>query len=479
MNHHRPQLDRPLQFVLLACLAVSFGTVYLFGESQHEVAQMGAMEFDLPNSGWLVVAGILLVVLFNALFVACEAAVSLLKPLHVRHVVEQNAAKGERLQGLLDHRAKYAAACRFGSDVARLMLLLLVLVLAPGITTLLSPAWNGEATYLTTILVAAVMMVPVGFINLIAELVPRSYAGLHPHGVASRLHKFILATTFLLGIPAGIATGLANVFTTRFGGKASYGLANQAEEEIKTLAETAEQSGEIEQDERELIHSVFEFTDTVAREVMTPRVAMDAMPVSSAPEEVLQVIRDSGHSRIPLYEGTDDQIVGIIHAKDLFLAMLDSKTANLRTLMRPAMFVPENKDLHELLQEMRQSRGQLAVVQDEFGGTAGVVTIEDIVEELVGDIVDEYDKEEPPIVEAAGGWVVDGMLHLDDLNEAIGSAFESDEFDTIGGYVFGRFGRQPSQGESLDDEGYRFTVEATDGRRILTLRLCPDDDTTD
>ncbi|MFM7743886.1 MAG: rod shape-determining protein, partial [Verrucomicrobiota bacterium] len=175
-----------------------------------------------------------------------------------------------------------------------------------------------------------------------------------------------------------IVTGVASLVAARFGGRATFTITNQTEEEIKTLVESGEESGEIEMEERNLLHSVFEFTDTVAREVMTPRVDLDAMPVTSAPAAVAEVIKESGHSRIPLYEETDDQIVGIVHAKDLYMALLNGHEPNLRELMRQPLFVPENKDLHELLSEMRAARSQMAVVQDEFGGTAGLVTIEEI-----------------------------------------------------------------------------------------------------
>ena len=154
------------------------------------------------------------------------------------------------------------------------------------------------------------------------------------------------------------------------------------------------------------------------------------------------------------------------------MAMLRGKgRPSLRSLMRPAHFVPENKDLHELLTEMRASRSQMVIVQDEFGGTAGIVTIEDIVEELVGDIVDEYDVEEPEIVAVGDAWLVDGKTHLDDLNDQIDGELESEEFDTVGGYVFGLFGRQPKQGECVESEGYRFTVAESDGRRIMRLKV--------
>jgi len=200
---------------------------------------------------------------------------------------------------------------------------------------------------------------------------------------------------------------------------------------------------------------------------------MEAMPVTSDPMEVIEVIKKSGKSRIPLYEETDDQIVGIVHAKDLLMAVLRSnQSVSLRKIMRPAMFVLENKSLYELLQEMRASRSEMAIVQDEFGGTAGVVTTEDIVEELVGEIVDEYDVEESQLVKLDdGSYLVSGKLHVDDVNAAMGSELESEEFDTIGGYVFGLFGRLPKRDEAIEAEGLRFTVADTDGRRIKKLRI--------
>ncbi len=202
---------------------------------------------------------------------------------------------------------------------------------------------------------------------------------------------------------------------------------------------------------------------------------MDAVPADINPYDLVELIQESGHSRIPIFEGTDDEIVGIVHAKDLFLAMLRGKPVNIATLMRPALYVTENKSIDELLAEMRVSKSQLAVVKDEFGGTSGIVTIEDIIEELVGEIQDEHDDEMPEVSETLEGFLVDGKTHLDDVNEEIGSDFESEDFDTIGGYVFGLFGRQPKQGEWLEHAGFQFNILETDGKRILRIRIVPTD----
>jgi len=269
--------------------------------------------------------------------------------------------------------------------------------------------------------------------------------------------------------------GLANVFARPAGGSVVLRTSNLMGEEIRSLVESAGETGEMESDETELIHSVLEFSDTIAREIMTPRTDMDAVPIGINPYDLVELIQESGHSRIPIFEGSDDDIVGIVHAKDLFLAMLRGKPVNISTLMRPALYVTENKRIDELLAEMRVSKSQMAVIKDEFGGTSGIVTIEDIIEELVGEIQDEHDDEMPEVSETQEGYLVDGKTHLDDVNEEIGSNFESEDFDTIGGFVFGLFGRQPRHGEWLEHSGYQFNIAETDGKRIIKIRIIPSD----
>lgn len=275
-------------------------------------------------------------------------------------------------------------------------------------------------------------------------------------------------------IAFGIATpfvAIANVFAKLGGGSASLRRSSTIETEIRSLVESGGVSGEFEEEETDLIHSVFEFKETVAREVMTPRSDLDSASIDINPYDLVELIQTSGHSRIPIFEGTDDEIVGIIHAKDLLVTMLRGKPVNLRSLMRPALYVTENKSIHDLLADMRHYRTQLAVIKDEFGGTSGIVTIEDIIEELVGEIQDEYDNEEPDVAATENGFLVEGKTNVDDVNEQIGSNFVSEDFDTIGGYVFGLFGRQPKAGEWIEDGDYQFTVVETDGKRIQRLRV--------
>lgn len=438
-----------------------------------EDARNAASVSDAARSALIPTCLFLLVLVFaNGLFVAAEIAVGLLRNGHVR-ALEKEDARHKRLLAVLAIRTQAVAGLTLCRQTVQWWLVIFSFVPALSIASATLRRLDGSLEFWPVVGAWLAVGIPIAALNIVmGELVPRTYAARNPASVALRLSGLITVCSRLFYGPSQLMMALASLVTARFGATASFSVVNQAEEEIKSLAESASESGELEQEEKELLHSVFEFTDTVAREIMTPRVDMDTAPVTAQPSDLIRLIQESGRSRIPVYEETDDQIIGIIHAKDLLAARLDdSRPVNLRTLLRSVVFVPENKNINDLLRELRTNRTQIAIVQDEFGGTAGLVTIEDIVEELVGEIVDEYDNEAPEIMPHGAGWIVSGKVNLYDLNEQIGSSFESDEFDTIGGYVFGLFGRQPRQGDEVIEEGYAFRVSETDGRRISSLLI--------
>ncbi len=268
-----------------------------------------------------------------------------------------------------------------------------------------------------------------------------------------------------------VLTFFANLVLRPFGGTADFSSATVNEDEIKILVDASEEQGGLEPEEKEMIHSVLDFGDTVVRKVMTPRIFLSACPVTADTSRLIRLINESGHSRIPVYEGDLDHIVGIVHAKDLLLPNATLVPVP-RKVMRPPYFIPETKKIDELLTEFRHSRQQLAIVQDEYGITAGLVSIEDLLEEIVGEIQDEYDREEPMIQEIdPNTTLVDGRMSLSDINDHLGLHLAEDEADTIGGYLFALFGRQAQQGEEAECEGVRFIVEATDGRRIIKVKM--------
>ena len=240
------------------------------------------------------------------------------------------------------------------------------------------------------------------------------------------------------------------------------------EDEIRHLVDVAEEEEEIEEEERELIHSIFEFGDTVVREVMVPRPDMVTIKAEATMAEALDTITAGGYSRIPAFEGDNDNIIGVLYAKDLLKqTQAAKKVSKVSALARAPLFVPELKKVSELLREMQQARVHMAIVVDEYGGTAGLVTIEDLLEEIVGEIVDEYDQEEPLVEPIDDQTIrVDAKMQIDEVNELLKVDLPHEEWDTVGGLVFGLTGRVPSQGEVVRYDGLEFRTERVSGRRI-------------
>lgn len=245
------------------------------------------------------------------------------------------------------------------------------------------------------------------------------------------------------------------------------------EDDVKTLLGAGEEEGVFAQDERRMIFSIFELGDTLAREIMVPRIDMLALEVNTPLTDGVDSLLKSGHSRVPVYEESADHVLGLLYAKDLLRVWREGgQLESLRSLLRPAYFVPEAKKVDELLTEMQSQRIHMAIVVDEYGGVAGLVTMEDIVEEIVGEIQDEYDQgEEAPYQELKNGdYLFLGRVDLDDFNETMGSDLPKDDADTLGGYIYSRLGRVPTVGETVRKDNLLLTVEQVSARRIRKVR---------
>jgi putative hemolysin len=252
-------------------------------------------------------------------------------------------------------------------------------------------------------------------------------------------------------------------------------------EEIRSIVARGHEQGVVEEDEREMIHGVFEFSQTVAREVMTPRIDVVAVPVDIELPELIRVVVEEGHSRLPVYSGTIDTVVGVLLAKDLIPLLADAerfhhRPFDIREIMREAYFVPDTKPVDDILSEFQQQKVHLAIVLDEFGGTYGLVSMEDLLEEIVGEIDDEYDVSEPEFTPTPEGDVlIDGGASLSEVNERYGLALPEEDYDTIGGYIFGALGRVPVPGDQLEvaaeGRAWLLVVEETEDRRVLRVRL--------
>ncbi len=245
------------------------------------------------------------------------------------------------------------------------------------------------------------------------------------------------------------------------------------EDELKSWVEEGQPEGSLEQGERLMIYSIFHFGDTLAREIMVPRIDILALEVSTSLAEAIQALNESGHSRVPVYEETIDNVIGLLYAKDLLQVRLEGQSlASLRSLLRPAYFVPEAKKVDELLREMQARSVHMALVVDEYGGIAGLVTLEDIVEEIVGEIRDEYDESEEQLYEkvADDEYLFHGRIDLDDFNDVMGSHLTKEVADTLGGFIYSQIGRVPVGGERVDVDNLTLTVEQVSGRRIHRVR---------
>jgi CBS domain containing-hemolysin-like protein len=311
---------------------------------------------------------------------------------------------------------------------------------------------------------------------LVAESFSRSIAAHQSERIALKTIGVSALVSWLMKPAVRLVAAVAGALLAPFGAKVRLSWPALTEEELMVLVEAGEEEGVIEEDEKEMIDSIFEFTDTVVRQVMVPRIDMKVVDADTPVLEAVSVIMESGHSRLPVIDGNVDTIIGIIHAKDLLpiLASPEKREVSLRDIVRPAFFVPENKKVSELLAEFRSNNRQMAIVRDEYGGTAGLVTVEDLIEEIVGEIRDEYDHEEPLItIQDEDAWVVDARLNIDDLNEQLDARLPEDEFETIGGFVFGTLGKEPEVGDSVEFNGWRMTVQEKEGRRLRKIRIEP------
>jgi CBS domain containing-hemolysin-like protein len=316
-----------------------------------------------------------------------------------------------------------------------------------------------------------ITLISIGFTLLyfvVVEAMSKTFGILHSDRAALALAPLVWFLGRLLAYPTRALIGLANILLPGRGLKTGPFV---SEEDIRSMAEVASEEEAIEEREKEMIHSIFEFGDTVVRDVMVPRPDIVAIDASRSFNDVLDRVILHGYSRIPVYRENLDDIAGVVYAKDVLRQIHAGRhDGRLQDIVRKPYFVPESKKVAELLRDMQTEKFHLAIVVDEFGSVAGLVTLEDLLEEIVGEIFDEYDREEPN-VEPAGKdrFRVNARLPVDELNELLEVELPNSEWDTVGGLMMGVLGRLPVQGEEVDFERVRFTAERVHGRRIAKV----------
>lgn len=331
-----------------------------------------------------------------------------------------------------------------------------------------------------------IVTVVIAFITLVlGELAPKRIALENSERIAMwvayPIHFLAKATA-----PAVRFLTSSTEIVTRLLGSTDKGIQDHiTEEEIRLMINVGEEKGIFQNTETDMINSIFEFDDTVVKEVMTPRTDMKAVNADVTMDEILDLIVEENFSRVPVYEETIDKIIGVLYVKDLFgiIRRGEEKTVNLRSILREAHFVSEYKKINELFKEMQKSKSHIAIVIDEYGGTAGLITIEDLLEEIVGNIFDEYDEE---IIESEkideNTWVVSGMIDIDELNDILDTELPDDEFDTISGKFLSISGKMPEVGDVVEFEGLYVEIVEVDDKRISKLKvkkILPTEDESD
>jgi putative hemolysin len=436
---------------------------------------------SLPITELLVIA---VLTLIEAVFVAAEIALVSIRRSRVEQLVEEGVGGATRVRHLLDEPGRFLAVVQVGvTFVGFLASAYAAVSLTRNLENVLAtvPVLHDSAGGIALIVVTLLLAL---FTIVFGELVPKSLALAHRERFALTLSAPVDLLGRILRPIIALLTGVTGLITR------SLGVSTQREasistEELMLIVERGGEQGVLEAEEEQMIHAVIELGDRRVHEVMVPRIAIVALPVATTIDQAIDTIVGEGHSRIPVYEESVDEVVGILYAKDLlpFLKDDDAPRPTLRTLLRTPVFVPESMSIDDLLHELQRRKVHIAIVLDEYGGTAGLVTIEDLLEEIVGEIQDEYDVEEPMIEKLSDDEArVDGRASIDDLGETFDTELElddNDEYDTVGGLIFHRIGGVPKAGDHVQVNGLRLTVESTDGRRVgkvLAVRERPPED---
>ena len=413
----------------------------------------------------------------NAFFAASEIAVISVSEGKMRKQAEEGSKRAKRLVKFLDNPAKFLATIQVGVTLAGLMASASAAKsFVTPVSDLFCDAASASRGAVEVIVLVAITLLLSFMMLVFGELVPKRIA-------MQKSEKLALAVT-------GVVTGISKIFapfvwlltkTTNgvlrlCGVDPNRNSEEVTEEEIRIMVEEGEEAGVVEQSEKEMIDNVFELNDIRVSEIMTHRTGIEAISVKDGIDEAVEIAIKEGYSRIPVYEDTIDDIIGVLYVKDLlkFVTKNAPKNFNIKTLLRPVYFVPDTNTVSEVLRELQTRRQHIAVVLDEYGGTAGIVTMEDLLEAIVGNIQDEYDHEDEEIVKVDESvFVIDGASDLEEVSESIGVELPEGEYATVGGMIIDRLDRVPEDGETpvVEFDGLRFEVLKVEDHRIQSVRI--------
>jgi putative hemolysin len=412
---------------------------------------------------WGLLAFVVLVFL-SAFFASSETALFSITRAQMDELSERKDSAARRLSRLL-------------SDPRRLLVVLLtgntvVNIIAATLAAILTAHFMRRAGQIAWLAFAAQVVVVTLVIVVLGDIMPKLAAIRNPLGWALRISGLLTAVNWLLTPVVRVLLPFTD-FVAR-----TLGVERRrlwiSEEEIKTLVEMGEEHGALEKEEKELIHSIFEFGDTTVREIMVPRTDMVCLSVNTPVDKLLKTIQDSQHTRIPIFDGRIDNIIGILHTKDLLLHYPLPEDFNLRSILRKPIFVPESKLISELLKQFQEERSHMTIAVDEYGGTAGLVTLEDVIEEIVGEIRDEHDVEGPLWTRLDEKTVVvNARLDVETINQILGdNVIPTDrDFETLGGFLLSELGDLPEGPTEVEFHNYRFRIEEVKAHRLGRVRI--------
>ncbi|GAC1443439.1 MAG: hemolysin family protein [Vulcanimicrobiaceae bacterium] len=417
---------------------------------------------DSWSQHWPEIVALVALIAGSAFFSGSEAALISLSRLRARGMIERGVKGSDAVLRLLDDRNRFLTSILIGNTV--------VLLAADSLATLLFIRAGVPNAALWSTIAMTVLLLAFG------EIIPKTIAVANNERWAVRLAPLLERVAWVMTPVNATFLVFTNFIVRLFGVSPAANGPFVTEDDIRNIVNVGVEQKVLEAEEREMIHSIIQFGDTIVREVMRPRPDMVAIDVNASARRALDLVIAEGYSKLPVFEETIDNVIGVVHDRELLISLSNATLAQtpIRSLMRPITLVPESKRVSELLREMQRGKFSLAIVVDEYGGTAGLVTMEDLLEEIVGEIRDEHDEgeEEAIRIVSEDEAFVDAGTNIEDVNARLGLHLPHEEFETIGGLTVGLFGHLPHEGEEIEaGHAVRLRIERTRGRRILTVRV--------
>ncbi len=420
------------------------------------------------------IAFLLIILIINGLMAAADKAISSVNRNNIREMAEDGNKRAAKLEKLFDRSDKVLSA----ATVASIFLAFLTSAIVMSTPQFSVYGWFGGIKYGYVLAGLILTMIVSCIFLVIGVLLPRQIALKHSEGVALRLSGYAAFITSICAPFSAVANGLTTLFLKIFRQGSLVKDEQFSEEEVMSMLEVGQEHGDIKEEGKKMIDSIFAFDDKLAYEIMTPRTDVFTIDIDDDPDVYMEEFMEMRYSRIPVYEGDQDHIIGILNIKDYVVRAYDQGFDNVKIseLLRKPVFVPETKNIDALFFELQNSSQHIAILIDEYGGFSGVVTMEDLIEEIVGDIDDEYDEEEPKIeMLDKDTFYVDGTMDLDDINEELGTDLESENSETIGGLLIDELGEIPDEDEDeervIKIENYTFTILSVHDRRIERVKM--------